>query len=782
MDMRKHPKLKLAGATLALLLAVVTVSLMPVNAVADSLWEFSLNPSDHAHPTLTFFNITDLKSFESGKESLVGDLHYIYLKNDGTVWTSGTNMHGELGIGNNSYACINRVCPIVQVLGENGIGYLQDIKAVSAGKYFSLALKNDGTVWAWGANFGGRLGVGSSANHVTTPMKIVGPGGTDFLTDVSAVSAGWNGWGQNAFGHSLALKSGGTVWAWGDGVSGELGNGSHGLNYFSAYPVQVIADTEGGVLTDVKSISAGQSFSLALKNDGTVWSWGSNGNGALGNGSTGIADIAQQVHGVGNIGYLTNILRISGSGQHCMAMGGGHIYTWGSNYYGELCNGTTTNSNLPVVIADIPTACEPPIICGPYELSAGTSFTLFRSGGIISACGLGFGYIGSSPYNYGTSLAEVPSIHDAAAISAGGTALVLGPTAANTSLQIESSKNPSDYGQNVTFTVTVSSSGGIPTGTVLFSLDGSYWGDPVALNGSGIATYSTSSLSVGYDQIYFKYNGDYNFKPSTNSMWQSVNPSPTTVALTSSLNPCSDTDTVTFTATVTPSDATGQVDFYDDTTLMGSSDLSGGTASIVVSDLDLGQHPITAYYEGDGTYPSATSPVLTQIVAYPATVTLSDLNQIYDGTPKNATVTTSPPDLSYDITYDGSYTAPTAAGSYAVIATITDPDYFGSKSGTLTISVGTCPDHAVKIKETSGYYQTISAAFADAASSGQSILIQALDLGETLTLADKSVTLQGGYYCDFGSNPGFATIRKMTIGGTSGTITIDRIVLSSSEN
>ena len=175
-----------------------------------------------------------------------GKRHSLALNDDGEVFAWGTNRYGQLG--NNSRR--TSFVP-VQVQGLYGEGNLRNIVAVSAGEKHSLALNSDGEVYAWGGNSNGQVGTGSTRFIYRVPVLVTA------LTDVVAISAGGN--------HSLALKND-TVWAWGVNTSGEVGNGS--AVYSIKIPVQVTA------LTDVVAISAGGNHSLALKDDGTVWAWG----------------------------------------------------------------------------------------------------------------------------------------------------------------------------------------------------------------------------------------------------------------------------------------------------------------------------------------------------------------------------------------------------------------------------------------------------------------------------------------------------------------------------
>jgi hypothetical protein len=173
------------------------------------------------------------------------------LKNDGTVWAWGYNPDGQLG--NRTYSDSN--VP-VQVLGLTGV------TAIAGGGYHSLALKSDGTVWAWGRNDYGQLGNGTNSDS-NVPVQVAN------LTRVTAIAGGYGY-------RSLALKSDGTVWAWGYNYYGERGNGTTAA---SNVPVQVSG------LTGVTAIAEGDLHSLALKSDGTIWIWGWTECGQLGDGA-----------------------------------------------------------------------------------------------------------------------------------------------------------------------------------------------------------------------------------------------------------------------------------------------------------------------------------------------------------------------------------------------------------------------------------------------------------------------------------------------------------------
>ena len=203
----------------------------------------------------------------------------------------------------------------VQVIGLSGV------TEIAAGGHHSLALKSDGTVWAWGNNLSGQLGIGSTTDS-PVPVQI-----SEFSGVTAIIGGGF---------HSLALKSDGSVWAWGYNNYGELGDGTSTNRYT---PVQVPG------LTGIQSIAAGGHHSLAVKNDGTVWAWGNNGNGRLGDGTTIDRNSPVQVNG------LTNVISIAAGGCHSLALkSDGTVWSWGYNNYGQLGDGTNTDRSSPVEV------------------------------------------------------------------------------------------------------------------------------------------------------------------------------------------------------------------------------------------------------------------------------------------------------------------------------------------------------------------------------------------------------------------------------------------------
>jgi hypothetical protein len=191
-----------------------------------------------------------------------------------------------------------------------------------------------------------------------------------------------------------------------------------------------------------------------------------------------------------------------------------------------------------------------------------------------------------------------------------------------TTTALSSSKNPSVYGQSVTFQATVKAAApgsGTPTGTVTFLDDGNPIGT-AALNSRGVATFATSSLATGSQSITAIYGADANFRTSRSAaLTQTVNQDTTATKLTSSKNPSIYGQSVTFTATVTASapgsgTPTGTVTFSDGTTVLATMSLSGGTASFSTATLSVGTHSITAVYHGDPNFTTSKSSIVKETI------------------------------------------------------------------------------------------------------------------------------------------------------------------------
>ncbi|MCL2828644.1 MAG: S-layer homology domain-containing protein [Oscillospiraceae bacterium] len=272
-------------------------------------------------PLTTLALETEPEAFRTEPMIVAGlSVYTVALRNDGTVWAWGFNERGSLGDGTTT----NRHTP-VQV--QN----LDNVTTIAAGGSHNVALRSDGTVWAWGLNDRGQLGDGTIGWDImrTTPVQVQN------LGDVTAIAAGG--------AHTLALKSDGTVWAWGLNGGGQLGDGTTTTSYT---PVQVQN------LDNVAAIAAGTDHTVALKNDGTVWAWGHNHFGQLGDGTTTNRRTPVQIQS------LDNIADIAAGGRNTVALGNdGIVWAWGCNEEAQTGDGTRGGRRLaPVRVRNLDSA------------------------------------------------------------------------------------------------------------------------------------------------------------------------------------------------------------------------------------------------------------------------------------------------------------------------------------------------------------------------------------------------------------------------------------------
>jgi alpha-tubulin suppressor-like RCC1 family protein len=250
----------------------------------------------------------------------VGGSHGIALDNTGKAWTWGRNFSGELGNGTTT----NSVTPVAVNIPPN-----VTFTAIAAGESFSLALDRNGQAWAWGFNSDGELGNGNTTNS-STPVAVNMPSNTVF-TQIAGGSY-----------HAVTLDQSGNAWTWGFNASGQLGNGN---NTASSSPVSV-AISNGKTLI---SVAAGSDHSLALDSTGQAWAWGNNFVGQLGNGTMTNSSSPVAVNMPGGVTF-TAVVTGDGS-YHSMALDhNGQAWTWGNNSSGELGDGNTSLSSVPVAV------------------------------------------------------------------------------------------------------------------------------------------------------------------------------------------------------------------------------------------------------------------------------------------------------------------------------------------------------------------------------------------------------------------------------------------------
>jgi hypothetical protein len=283
---------------------------------------------------------------------------------------------------------------------------------------------------------------------------------------------------------------------------------------------------------------------------------------------------------------------------------------------------------------------------------------------------------------------------------------------APTTTQLTLQPVTSSLGQSVTLTATVAascpagSSAPTPTGTVTFT-DGSTTINTATLNNTATAAFSTSSLTAGNHPLKASYNGDPNYTASSGTANETVGLTGTTTSLNASPSPATYGQTVTLTATVTPSAATGTVTFKDGTVQLGQPALSGGKATLTTSTLAAGSHSLTATYGGDTSYSASTAPSVSLTVNQAATTAglQASSMSLTQGQTVTLTATVTPSAATGTVTFkDGTVqlgqpttvsggkaaftTSALAAGSHSLTATYGgDGNYLGSSSGTLSISV-----------------------------------------------------------------------------------------------
>lgn len=290
------------------------------------------------------------------------------ITSDGKLWAWGINNVGQLGLNTATFSYSSPV----------QVGALTNWLQVSGGQYtFTAAIKTNGTLWTWGPNNQGQLGLGNTTAY-SSPKQV------GSLTDWLYVSAGYESCG--------AIKTNNTLWTWGRNGNGELGLGNTTAR---SSPTQV------GSLTNWASVRMNATATIALKTDGTIWSWGYNINGQLGINSANYYYSSPK-----QIGSLTNWTAISNSGYTMHAIdSSGRLYGWGRNNTGAVGNGTVNTYSSPIQIGALTnwSKVETAGIANGYTAAIKTDGTLWTWGqGSSGRLGLGNTTSYSSPKQVGS--------------------------------------------------------------------------------------------------------------------------------------------------------------------------------------------------------------------------------------------------------------------------------------------------------------------------------------------------------------------------------------------
>ena len=305
--------------------ASVDLGFRGVSAVSKTgtLWGWGINQLGQlglGNTTYSFNTpqqVGALTTWGKKRDDLSAGVYFkIFLKTDGTAWGAGYNDKGQLGDG----TVANKSSPVQ-------IGSLTDWLSIASGYYHSLSIKTNNTLWAWGGGASGVLGQGNSTNY-SSPVQV----GT--LTNWEKVACGIK--------NSYAIKTDGTLWAWGDNAYGQVGQNDSGGGTNRSSPVQI------GALTTWASVHGAGSFMLAIKTDGTLYGCGYNNLGQLGDGTTVSRSSLVQ------IGALNTWANLGGATYSVFAIKtDSTLWSWGSNTSGELGSGNTINRSSPVQVGNL---------------------------------------------------------------------------------------------------------------------------------------------------------------------------------------------------------------------------------------------------------------------------------------------------------------------------------------------------------------------------------------------------------------------------------------------
>ena len=295
-----------------------------------------------------------------------GYTHSLGVRENGTLWGWGANSYGQLG----DNTIVNNSSPV------SVVGGFTDWTQASAGRQHSLAIRENGTAWAWGDGANGKLGDNTVANK-SSPVLVAGGftnwiqvdsggqhsiglrangvayawglgtvgrlGDNTIVNKSSPVSVvgGFDDWKylNTGYAHNMAIRTNGTLWAWGYNVSGGLGDNS---TVSKSSPVSVV-----GGFTDWIQVATGSLHSVGLRANGTLWSWGYAGQGALGDNQA----ATNKSSPASVVGGFTDWVRVEvGTTNNVAVRANGTLWTWGLNLNGTLGDNTVANKSSPVSV------------------------------------------------------------------------------------------------------------------------------------------------------------------------------------------------------------------------------------------------------------------------------------------------------------------------------------------------------------------------------------------------------------------------------------------------